>query len=51
MKRCIKTHIVAGFGEVPAGSLWDDDSPYAENAANFVDDDAPVKPTRSRKES
>lgn len=28
MKRCIETHHVPSFGEIPAGSTWDDDSEY-----------------------
>jgi hypothetical protein len=36
MKRCIKTHTVKAFGEIPKGSLWDDDSPYVKNAEHFV---------------
>lgn len=44
MKRCITTHTVTTFGEVPAGSLWDDDSPFLtdETAGYFVDADEPV---------
>lgn len=40
MKRCVTTHDAAGFGTIPAGSLWDDDSPYItdDNADCFVDD-------------
>lgn len=37
MKRCVETHVAPGFGEIPAGSLWDDDSPYITNTAAFVD--------------
>jgi len=37
MKRCIKAHHVTKFGDIPVGSLWDDDSPYITEAANFVD--------------
>ena len=39
MKRCIKAHDVAGFGKIPVGSLWDDDSEYVtdDNADCFVD--------------
>lgn len=36
MKVCKKEHIVEGFGLVPAGSLWDDDSPYLVKAGNFA---------------
>jgi hypothetical protein len=41
MKRCIEEHTVAGFGTIPVGSLWDDDSPYVGATAKFVDIDAP----------
>lgn len=41
MKRCIKAHSVASFGEIPVGSLWDDDSPFVIDEACFVDADAP----------
>ena len=44
MKRCIKAHTVASFGEIPEGSLWADDSPHIEDEACFVDADKPVKP-------
>lgn len=40
MKRCIEAHTVASFGEIPVGSLWDDDSPYITDDALFVDADA-----------
>jgi hypothetical protein len=56
MKRCTKTHDAKGFGTIPAGSLWDDDSPYLsdDTAENFADvDDAPepepVEPKPVRK--
>lgn len=35
MKRCIETHTVLSFGEIPEGSLWDDDSPYLEDDSKF----------------
>ncbi len=46
MKRCITTHTVTTFGEIPAGSLWDDDSPFLtdDTAGYFVDADAPADP-------
>lgn len=46
MKVCTKTHQVKGFGEIPEGSRWDDDSPYLTkaNARNFVDEADYVKP-------
>ena len=51
MKRCIKAHHVDAFGDIPVGSLWDDDSPYIEVPANFVDADKPTKTTKLVKES
>lgn len=44
MKRCVTTHHAAGFGIIPSGSLWADDSEYLtdDNADCFVDADAPV---------
>ena len=37
MKICIKAHHVPTFGDIPEGSLWDDDSPFVldENAGCF----------------
>lgn len=45
MKRCVTTHHAAGFGTIPAGSLWADDSEYLtdDNAKCFVDADAPAE--------
>ncbi len=37
MKVCITTHTHPGFGEIPAGSLWADDSPYVTEDAMFAD--------------
>ena len=56
MKVCIKAHTVASFGEIPVGSLWDEESPYVIEADCFVDvvepgDEPPVKPARRVKES
>lgn len=50
MKRCVTTHTMTGFGEIPAGSLWDDDSPFLtdESAGYFVDADKPEKPMRKK---
>lgn len=31
MKVCTETHTRPGFGEIPAGSLWADDSPYIDD--------------------
>ena len=56
MKRCVKAHDAAGFGQIPVGSLWDDDSPYItdDNADCFADvaepaDDEPKPAKRTRK--
>lgn len=49
MKVCKKAHASESFGEVPVGSLWDDDSEVvAENPKNFrseaaADDDTEVE--------
>lgn len=51
MKVCIEAHRVASFGEIPEGSLWDDDSPYIVDDAKFadvVDPDVEDKPRRAR---
>lgn len=50
MKVCIETHVAPGFGEIPAGSLWADDSPHAQDADKFAEADTPppvVKPKRA----
>lgn len=46
MKRCITTHTMTSFGEIPAGSLWDDDSPFLtdETAGYFEDANEEPKP-------
>lgn len=47
MKRCTQTHVHPGFGEIPAGSLWDDDSPYiGDDLFEDVDVDETEKPKR-----
>jgi hypothetical protein len=39
VKVCTIAHEVPGFGHVPVGSLWDDDSPYlTEDNDMFFDD-------------
>lgn len=49
MKVCTETHTVAGFGVIPAGSLWDDDSPFLLEADRFADADAePSAPPMKR---
>lgn len=49
MKRCTQTHTVASFGEIPAGSLWADDSPYAIEADCFEPVDDTPAPAKVRK--
>ena len=41
MKRCIEAHHVAAFGDIPAGSLWADDSPYITDESLFTAADVP----------
>ena len=41
MKICVETHTVTGFGVIPEGSLWADDSPFVVE----VDKCAPVETT------
>jgi hypothetical protein len=43
MRRCIETHVNDKFGEIPAGSVWRDDSPYVDSV-RFVDVDAKPEP-------
>ena len=44
---CTKDHVSESFGQVPKGSLWDDDAVVAENPKNFkaekAADDAEVE--------
>lgn len=42
MKVCTVEHDAPGFGTVPVGSLWADDSPYVIDADCFAD--VPDKP-------
>lgn len=52
MKVCIEAHDAPGFGHIPAGSLWDDESPFAQDADKFAeapDHTEPVKPRTVRK--
>lgn len=61
MKRCIEAHTVAAFGDIPVGSLWDDDSPYITDESKFTDartpepepeiEKRPVKKSAAKKES
>lgn len=46
MKVCTVEHSNPGFGFIPVGSIWDDDSPFVDDA-HFGDvlDEKP-KPTR-----
>ncbi len=49
MKVCTETHHASGFGEIPAGSLWADDSPFAQGDqfTPVEPDPAPVKPKKA----
>ncbi len=49
MKVCISTHTVPSFGEIPAGSLWEDESPFVVEADCFADVDATPAPQYVRK--
>jgi hypothetical protein len=42
MKVCIAEHHAPGFGLVPVGSLWADDSPYVTEPEWFADVDTPA---------
>jgi hypothetical protein len=42
MLRCIQAHHVDEFGDIPVGSLWEDDSPYVTDGAYFVDAATPA---------
>ena len=44
MKRCTQEHTAAGFGTIPVGSLWADDSPYVIDADMFEPVDADEVP-------
>lgn len=49
MKVCTSTHTHPGFGEIPEGSLWADDSEYLTEGM-FVDvhsDDEPAPAPRA----
>lgn len=35
MKRCTQSHSSPGFGVIPEGSLWADDSPYVLEEDKF----------------
>jgi len=48
VKRCTQEHDAPGFGTIPVGSLWEDDSPYA-TAPHFVDVDAPEPAPKPKK--
>lgn len=43
MLRCVREHEAPGFGTVPVGSLWVDDSEYVVDRSAFVDADAKPK--------
>ena len=44
MKRCIQEHDAPGFGTIPVGSLWEDDSPYTTADCFEPVDATPVEP-------
>jgi len=48
MKRCIQTHVVKSFGEIPEGSLWADDSEYVTDLDLFEDVDETPQPVRKK---
>ena len=45
MLRCVREHEAEGFGVIPVGSLWADDSEFVLDRSAFVDADA--KPKRA----
>jgi len=46
VKVCHTDHVNPSFGEIPAGSLWEDDSPYVddEHFADVVDVEIVAEP-------
>jgi len=44
VKRCTQEHDAPGFGTIPVGSLWEDDSPYATAPYFEPVDSTPVEP-------
>jgi hypothetical protein len=50
MKVCVETHESPGFGVIPEGSLWDDDSRFIVDEDKFVDvlEDKPAEPTKKK---
>lgn len=50
MKRCTVAHDCPGFGRIPVGSLWADDSEYLTEAnADCFDDVEPEPAPKSKK--
>lgn len=54
MLRCIRTHDADGFGEIPEGSLWAEDSPYVGKSDAFEqvaegDDEKPAKKAAAKR--
>lgn len=47
MKVCTETHTRPGFGVIPAGSLWADDSPYIDD--EHFDTLAEFTPAKAKK--
>lgn len=49
MKVCTETHFAPSFGEIPAGSLWADDSPYLVDESKFAPvEEAPAAPVKRK---
>jgi len=44
VKRCTQEHDAPGFGTIPVGSLWEDDSPYATADCFEPVDATPAEP-------
>lgn len=49
MLRCVREHEADGFGTIPKGSLWDDESPYVVERDAFVDADAKPKKAAAKR--
>lgn len=49
MKVCIEAHVSPLFGEIPAGSLWADDSPFVlDDFAHCFADVLEERPARTK---
>lgn len=49
MKVCVTEHEHPGFGTIPVGSVWADDSPYIGEAECFTDAKKPAKKTTKQR--